>query len=393
MLPPKRMQDVTISDVKVKSAMASAGEIIAILGLFERVVMEQRNYKDAPAHFQQLTVELDSLSSTWRHASQLQPSNDDERRTLDKVGAIARHCLIPLQAMADNMRSKEGSLGNFRTTRSLASIGTRLHWSMISRKDIDGLRTTILSEMLAINMLLSTQQLAQIKRLSPDAEQAGNAQSALIEKHSSALMRQTSSIFTVVAATPKAIADLQSLTVKQATERSRESQAIRTGLEAVTTLMEVLSVATSSLAACSKEMLKVIGRNTRLLLHFANQMKRVVQVMEAIPHHVDLDIVRLDDALGDTWGLPLQGCKSWQYVVFAGRPGLYRVATGQFAITHVASGLRLDQYNWEALIKRDVHIQQAMALSRPSTSKSQASGCPFPVCAGEIVKGERLGTW
>lgn len=50
------------------------------------------------------------------------------------------------------MRAKEGSLGHFRTTRSLANIGTRLHWSLVSRKDIDGLRMTILSEMLAINM-------------------------------------------------------------------------------------------------------------------------------------------------------------------------------------------------------------------------------------------------
>ncbi|KAK4197370.1 hypothetical protein QBC40DRAFT_299396 [Triangularia verruculosa] len=139
--------------------MASAGEIIAVLGLFERVVMELRNYKDAPAHFQQLSIELDLLSSTLRHATHLRPSNDDERQTLDKVGAIAMHCLIPLQAMVNKMRAKESSLGHFRTTRSLASIGTRLHWSMISRKDIDGLRTTILSEMVAINMLLSAQQL------------------------------------------------------------------------------------------------------------------------------------------------------------------------------------------------------------------------------------------
>jgi hypothetical protein len=43
---------------------ASAGEIIAVLGLFERVVLELRNYRDAPAHFQQLSVELDLLSST-----------------------------------------------------------------------------------------------------------------------------------------------------------------------------------------------------------------------------------------------------------------------------------------------------------------------------------------
>lgn len=58
-------------------------------------------------------------------------------------------------------------------------------------------------------------------------------------------------------------------------------------------------------------MLEAIGRNTLLLLHIANQMKRVVQAIEAIPRHVDVDVVRRDDALGDTWGLPFQACRSW----------------------------------------------------------------------------------
>lgn len=139
--------------------MSSVGDVIAIVNLFERVILKLRNYRNAPPHFQQLSVELDLLISTLRHASQLRPSNEDERKTLDKVSAIVRACLIPLQDLVDKMRAKEGSLGHFRTTRSLANIGTRLHWSLMSRKDIDGLRMTILSEMLAITMLLSTQQL------------------------------------------------------------------------------------------------------------------------------------------------------------------------------------------------------------------------------------------
>jgi hypothetical protein len=40
-------------------------------------------------------------------------------------------------------------------------------------------------------------------------------------------------------------------------------------------------------------------------------MKRVVQVIEAMPRHLNVDIIRLDDALGETWGLPLQGCSTW----------------------------------------------------------------------------------
>lgn len=40
-------------------------------------------------------------------------------------------------------------------------------------------------------------------------------------------------------------------------------------------------------------------------------MKRIIRAIEAIPLHLTLDIVRLDDALGESWALPLQACQSW----------------------------------------------------------------------------------
>ncbi|KAG7294396.1 hypothetical protein NEMBOFW57_004467 [Staphylotrichum longicolle] len=382
--------------------MTSAGEVIAILGLFERVAIELRNYKDAPEHFQHLGVELDLLRSTLRHALQLRPENDDERHTLDKVGAIATHCLQPLQALAEKMRAKESSLGHFRTTGSLVNIGTRVHWSLIARKDVDELRKVVLAEMVAINMLLSAQQLSQIKRLSSDIKGMESAQSALIEQHSSALIRQTSSILSIVTTTPNAIADLRAVTVAHAAKQSVQGQVLQRGLEAVTKHMEALSLTTKDtwavarqhagamrrmvkrlsalmrdirelfvfLATCSKEILAAIGRNTRLLLHIADQMKRVVQVIEAMPRSLGVDIIRLDDALGETWGLPLQACEHWRsfrdmlrHVVFAGKPGLDHVTSGRFVITLAKTGQRLNSNNWTEFMKRDVHIEQAMIVT------------------------------
>lgn len=48
-------------------------------------------------------------------------------------------------------------------------------------------------------------------------------------------------------------------------------------------------------------------------------MKRVIQAMEAMPRQLDVDIIRLDDALGETWGLPLQACVSWDVSFQASR--------------------------------------------------------------------------
>ena len=39
-------------------------------------------------------------------------------------------------------------------------------------------------------------------------------------------------------------------------------------------------------------------------------MKRLVRAVEAIPLHLTLPIVRLDDALDESWALPYQACRT-----------------------------------------------------------------------------------
>ena len=47
-----------------------------------------------------------------------------------------------------------------------------------------------------------------------------------------------------------------------------------------------------------------------MLLGIHNMNKRLVRAVEAIPLHLSLGIVRLDDALGESWALPFQACLS-----------------------------------------------------------------------------------
>jgi hypothetical protein len=137
----------------------AVGDICAVLNLIERVAHEVRNYRNAPAHFQQLRLELDLMQSTLQQILHMEPSDDVEHANLQRIRVIAMHCLQPLQAFISKMHGKEPSLGHFRTTRSLSSFGTRLHWSMVSKSDVDDLRKIILSEMVAIGLLLSMQHL------------------------------------------------------------------------------------------------------------------------------------------------------------------------------------------------------------------------------------------
>ena len=139
--------------------MTSIGDVIAILGLFERVAVEIGNYRDAPRHFQQLAAELKLLQTVLHRLLQVEPNDEEEMKQLECIRAIAIHCSQPLQAFISKMRPKEPMLGHRRSAGTLSTIGTRLHWSLITKKDIEELRSVVLAEMTAINMLLGIQQL------------------------------------------------------------------------------------------------------------------------------------------------------------------------------------------------------------------------------------------
>ena len=135
------------------------GDVIAILGVFERLAAEVRNYRDAPQHFQQLGVELQLLQTTLQRLLQIEPDGEDEVRQLEQIRAIAIHCHRPVQAFISKMRLSETSLGHVRSSSTLSTVSRRLHWSLIGKKDVDELRQVVMSEMIAINILLGMQQM------------------------------------------------------------------------------------------------------------------------------------------------------------------------------------------------------------------------------------------
>ncbi|KAI8718094.1 hypothetical protein NCS52_00887400 [Fusarium sp. LHS14.1] len=395
------------------------GDVIAVLGLIERVAIELRNYKNAPSHFKQLRVELDLVHSTLQHVLRLEPESDEELQTLNQIRAIVVHCSQPLQAMADKMRSKEGSLGHFRTTSSLSSIGTRLHWSMVAQIDVDALTKTIMSEIAAINILLSVQQLTRVKQLSSQARCIGTTQALAVKKHATAIASHATSILSITSRTQDTIDVLVANTAVQRETSSRQAKALNKSLKAIEANIDDLSRKTGKtsgmihrnaalvtrhakrlfrlmqdikamFAKCSKEMLEAIGRNTRMLLDIAGQLKRIIRAIEAIPLHLTLAIVRLDDAHGESWALPLQACQTWnsfsdmlRLVVYANkRPGADLIVRNQFSIMVAQSGMELNERLWGCFVKSGLHIEQAMVVSRASSLKGD---CVDPKCGGKVV--------
>ncbi|KAH7006401.1 hypothetical protein EDB82DRAFT_573157 [Fusarium venenatum] len=398
------------------------GDFIAVLGLFERIALELRNYKDAPMHFQQLRAELDLVHSTLKHVLSLEPDCKEEFQSLEQIRAIVMHCSQPLQTMVNKMRSKESSLGHFRSTRSLSGIGERLHWSMIAQGDVDAVRKTILSQMAAVNILLSVQQLTRVKQLSLQSKSIGDSQLTIIEKHANAIAGHTSNILNIVSRTQAAVKTLTVNAAIQADIQSRDSNSISQSVTAIEknilhlkrktekasaivrchaafvtrhakmlySLMKDIKKLFTFLTKCTKDMLEAIGRNTRMLLDISGQLKQIIRAIEAIPLHLTLDIVRLDDAHGESWALPFQACRTWdsfcdllRCVVYANeRPGLNHIMHNLFTITHSKTGLQINPDVWENAVKSGCHVEQAMLIKRAHPQGT----CMDPKCTGRLLK-------
>lgn len=135
------------------------GDVFATIHAIKRIVEEIQNYRDAPRHFQQLSAELRLLQATLQSVLDIQTVDHVELENLDRIRLIAIHCQQPLQAFIQKMKLREPSLGHFRTSGTIRTVGRRLHWSLIDKKDVEGLRKVVVSEMVAINILLGVQQL------------------------------------------------------------------------------------------------------------------------------------------------------------------------------------------------------------------------------------------
>jgi hypothetical protein len=124
--------------------MSSVGDVIAVLGLFERVAGSlPEPQRRARAHPGDHPPSLEPRPPRWRGSRY--------------PGAYLDHCLALPTGVAGFCWKDEGHgfepWGGVGNTKSLRSIGQRLHWSMIDAKDINDLRQTVLAEMGAITIL------------------------------------------------------------------------------------------------------------------------------------------------------------------------------------------------------------------------------------------------
>ena len=142
-------------------------------------------------------------------------------------------------------------------------------------------------------------------------------------------------------------------------------------------------------------------------------MKRLLRAVEAIPLHLSLAIVRLDDGLGESWALPFQACRTisvrtsftlprsrkstnseqsfeeiLKTVVFGNdRPGVRYVEHRRYILRSAQNSKILDSSNWDDVIKEGAHVTQAMIV----TGTDQRGYCSFSNCSGRL--NQKNSTW
>ncbi|ENH64915.1 hypothetical protein FOC1_g10005684 [Fusarium oxysporum f. sp. cubense race 1] len=83
----------------------SIGDLIAIAGLIERIVVEMKSYKEAPHHFQRLAIELDFLSKVCHQAFHLIPSRVGEQARLIRQYVHLSLYLTSNNPFADHLKA------------------------------------------------------------------------------------------------------------------------------------------------------------------------------------------------------------------------------------------------------------------------------------------------
>ncbi|TVY64402.1 General transcriptional corepressor trfA [Fusarium oxysporum f. sp. cubense] len=287
-----------------------------------------------------------------------------------------------------------------------------------------------MSQMAAINILLSVQQMNRIEHIALQSRNIGTSQSLMVEKHANAIAGHASNILTITSRTQSAIDALAVDAGTNAEAQSKQANMINKNLNAIektmlglarkaenTTamvrrqaaflsrhakilfrLMQDLKELFKFLTRCSKEMLQAISRNTYMLLDITAQLKHIIRAIEAIPLHLTLDIVRLDDAHGESWALPLQACTTWdsftdmlQFVVYANnRPGADYITHNLFDVSNAKTGKHIDQNTWEISVKPGFHVEQAMVVKRACSLESCTdSDCPGTFTEQVLQHGNR----
>ncbi|KAF5549803.1 hypothetical protein FMEXI_4054 [Fusarium mexicanum] len=362
----------------------SIGDLIAIAGLIERIVVKVKSYKEAPHHFQRLAIELDFLSKVCHQAFHLVSSRVDEQARLERVRAIALQCLGPLQEFEEKMRRYENSLGpkgcsDNSTKGWVRSFKKRLHWSAIARHEVDELRAILTSEIFPVNyaklaLIMTTQTASrEIETCLVEAKAGSEQLEKLVVAANLAQTENEDTLKLVKENTEKTSSILDAVTD---TMGVASSQLVR-----LFSLTEHLEIWIRTLVQYCNEIIDLVQRNTDMLLSIHGIVTRLESAM-GVPG-VNCPILEFENPFGIKMALPFQMCDTWEglcrllVVMFYNKPGLRLAERRRFVVMQSRTNMPIKPEHWSTSIVPGDSLNMSILLERLG---SQSTGFACPRC-------------
>ena len=131
-----------------------------------------------------------------------------------------------------------------------------------------------------------------------------------------------------------------------------------------------------------------------LLSTFWDIQRQLARLERFMPKQIDLPIVKFRDAFNKSWALPFELCKQWQTfkglvaIVFTKQQGLSRVNMGQFFVTNVRIGQKLNPAFWSNAIEPYDELSMTMIID---DIEVEDGFCPYKSCGAstrDVASGE-----
>jgi ubiquitin len=409
--------------------LVRAGDFLAISKLIYKIGIElKKNPKFAP-DYQYLLIELEALDRALKLLQCIKPAQH-ELRKLEGIRDLASTCQRPLEEFLAKIEKFEEHLGSWNASNHQFSGSTRrLQWSMKYKEEVKSLRAKLAPIVATITVLLVTQTIDTLSNAESDRLQIARELNCKLSSQCKILadLKQTTLDITTAQArfeagqshtTAAAAAQDQDLrTLKSEAgdgttinSRTQATHMLATtirqhtaGIKAVADsilgrALDLMSVVTAGISKIQDIITPLIAQMIRLTAQFTIEMRETMgKLLRAVwgiqrqlawlerflPKQIDLPVVRFRDAFNEMRSLPYDLSRQWQTfqglvaVVFTNRQGLHRVNMGQYFVTNVRIGQRLNPICWSNAIEPGDELSMTMILDDIA---AEDGFCPYKSC-------------
>ncbi|KAG6355630.1 hypothetical protein INS49_003592 [Diaporthe citri] len=390
------------------------GDVIAVAGLIERILAEVKSYREAPLHFRRLAIELDFLGQVCNQVFTLQPTLSEERSQIERIRAIAMHCLGPLRAFEDKMRSYDNTFGihGAAYASGVAAAGgllkvrnfkKRLHWSAIARHEVAEIRAVLTSEILAINTLVTIHKWSSLRDQGARSEGHAKQLKQLLDTTAKASAEFRKSLIDARLASEnlerviktvqftqseqlqilRTIKGISSTTYYKVQKIHRQQRAYAKEYQKATSAQitrffsfkQHMEQWIKTIVEHCKQIIAMVQRNTQLLLSMHGLLAKLETLLAG--SRVDLPSIVFENVLGIRTLLPFQLCDTWEGftrllgVMFYNQPGSEHVAVGKLLVMRSKTNRIIKPKDWSLCVVPGDQLSMSVVMERFS-----ARTCP-----------------